>query len=172
MRRRYRCVTAIQQTLPNSPAWVRDQVFIGCEELVSRKKRCSNMRFPLRTLGSPVITICVAGILVSCSAGIGTSGIKGHVIVDAGCPEIIESTPCAQIPLPARITIRDDSGTTVREATSNDEGEFQLELPSGTYELHAANLSGAPMPSAPPQEVVIKAGSFTEVKVAFDSGVR
>ncbi|MDP9696657.1 UNVERIFIED_ORG: hypothetical protein J2X79_004240 [Arthrobacter globiformis] len=110
--------------------------------------------------------------MLSCSPGPANAGIKGHVTVDAGCPEIIESTPCAQVPLPARITIRDGSGTTVREATSNDKGEFQLELPAGTYQLHAANLTGAPMPSAPPQEVVIKAGSYTEVKVAFDSGVR
>jgi hypothetical protein len=84
----------------------------------------------------------------------------------------MDSTPCPHIALPAHITIRDRSGTTVREATSNDQGEFQLELPAGTYELRAANLSGAPMPSAAPQDVVIKAGSFTEVKVTFDSGVR
>ena len=98
--------------------------------------------------------------------------MTGHVTVDAGCPEMMASTPCPDIPLPARITVKDRSGTTVREATSNDQGEFRLELPAGTYELQAANLSGAPMPSAPPQDVVIKAGSFTEVKVAFDSGVR
>ncbi|WP_307088230.1 carboxypeptidase-like regulatory domain-containing protein [Arthrobacter sp. B2I5] len=84
----------------------------------------------------------------------------------------MDSTPCPDIPLPAHITVKDRSGTTVGEATSNDQGEFRLELQAGTYELQAANLSGAPMPSAPSQDVVIKEGSFTEVRVAFDSGVR
>ena len=130
------------------------------------------MRSTLRTLDAVLIAMCTVGILSSCAMGPGNSGIKGHVTVDAGCPETMESTPCPQIPLPARITIRDSSGATVRDATSNDQGEFQLELPAGTYELQAANLAGAPMPSAPAQDVVVKAGSFTEVKVAFDSGVR
>ncbi|MDQ0767936.1 hypothetical protein QF031_000685 [Pseudarthrobacter defluvii] len=84
----------------------------------------------------------------------------------------MNSSPCPDVPLPAHITVKDHLGTTVGEATSNAQGEFRLELRAGTYELRAANLSGAPMPSAPPQDVVIKEGSFTEVKVAFDSGVR
>lgn len=130
------------------------------------------MAIALRLLGSAVITACLAGTLVACAAGPADSGIKGHVTVDAGCPEVRESTPCPEIALPARITVRDRSGTTVREATSNNQGEFQLKLPAGTYELRAANLSGAPMPSAAPLDVVVKAGSFTEVKVSFDSGVR
>lgn len=136
------------------------------------RKRCCNMRFPLRPLKSVVIAVCTAAILGSCVTEPANSGIKGHVTVDAGCPEIKDSTPCSQIPLPARISIRNISGTTVRETTSNDQGEFQLEIPAGTYELHAENLSGAPLPYAPPQHVVIEAGSYTEVNVAFDSGVR
>lgn len=136
------------------------------------KKRCWIMRFRLRTLKSVLVTVCTAGILASCATEPANSGIKGHVTVDAGCPETMDSTPCSQIPLPAHIVIRDTSGTTVREATSNGQGEFQLELPAGTYELHAANLSGAPLPAASPQQVVIEAGSITEVNVAFDSGVR
>ncbi|WP_160142450.1 carboxypeptidase-like regulatory domain-containing protein [Arthrobacter sp. SLBN-100] len=114
----------------------------------------------------------MAGMLASCATGPSNSGIKGHVTVDAGCPEIINATPCTAIPLPARITIRDAAGTMVRETTANDQGDFQLELQPGTYQLHAVNPSGAPMPSAPPENVVVEAGSFTEVKVAFDSGVR
>lgn len=130
------------------------------------------MRLLLRVLKSAFITLFAAGMLASCATGTSSSGIKGHVTVDAGCPEIIDATPCPAIPLKARITIRDAAGTTVRETTTNDQGDFQLELQPGTYELHAENLSGAPMPSAPPENVVVKAGSFTEVKVTFDSGVR
>ncbi|MET1086756.1 MAG: carboxypeptidase-like regulatory domain-containing protein [Arthrobacter sp.] len=114
----------------------------------------------------------VAAALASCVTGPSHSGIKGHVTVDAGCPETINSTPCTAVPLPARITIRDAAGVTVQETNTDEHGDFQLELQPGTYELRAANLSGAPMPSAPPEDVAVKAGSFTEVKVEFDSGVR
>lgn len=136
------------------------------------KIRCGHMRFLRLFRGSVVVTICTAVISASCAAGPAGSGIRGHVTVDAGCPEIMESTPCRRVRLTARLTIRDIAGTMVRDASSNDKGEFQLELPAGTYELHAANLTGAPLPYAPPQEVVVKIGSFTEVNVAFDSGVR
>lgn len=130
------------------------------------------MRLLLRVVKSAFITLFLAGMLASCATGPSDSGIKGHATVDAGCPEIMNATPCTVMPLRARITLRDAAGTTVRETTTNDQGHFQLELQPGTYELHAENLSGAPMPSAPPQNVIVEAGSFTEVKVAFDSGVR
>ena len=130
------------------------------------------MRLLLRVLKSAFITLFMAGMLASCATGPSNSGIKGHVTVDAGCPEIINATPCGAMPLKARINIRDAAGTTVRETTTNDQGDFQVELKPGTYQLRAGNLSGAPMPSAPPQNVIVEAGSFTEVTVAFDSGVR
>ncbi|MDQ0824558.1 hypothetical protein QFZ60_000731 [Arthrobacter sp. B2I5] len=139
---------------------------------MSGNRRYCSMPDLLRLLASVVIAGCLAGTAVSCATPPSKSGINGHVTVDAGCPETMDSTPCPDIPLPAHITVKDRSGTTVGEATSNDQGEFRLELQAGTYELQAANLSGAPMPSAPSQDVVIKEGSFTEVRVAFDSGVR
>jgi Carboxypeptidase regulatory-like domain len=130
------------------------------------------MSFPLRSVNSVVVVVWTAAILASCATEPASSGIKGQVTVDGGCPEIRNSPPCSQLPLPARISIRNISGTTVREATSSDQGEFQLELPAGTYEVQAENLSGAPLPYAPPQQVVVEAGSYTKVNLAFDSGVR
>lgn len=129
------------------------------------------MRSQLRFLESVVIAVCAAGVLGSCAVP-AKSGINGHVTVDAGCPETIDSTACAEIPLPAQIRLKDASGATVGETTTNDQGEFQLELPAGTYELHASNLAGLTLPAAPPEQVVVATGSFTEVKVSFDSGVR
>lgn len=93
-------------------------------------------------------------------------------MVDGGCPEVINPTPCSDIPLPARVSIKDSSGTSVGEATSNDQGEFRIELPPGTYQIHPENLTGAPLPEAPPENVTVKSGTFTEVRIQFDSGVR
>lgn len=129
------------------------------------------MRFQLRFLESVTIAVCAAGVLGSCAVP-AKSGISGHVTVDAGCPETIDSTACAEFPLPARISLKDASGATVGETTSNDQGEFQLDLAAGTYELHASNLTGLTSPAAAPEQVVVATGFFTEVKVSFDSGVR
>lgn len=130
------------------------------------------MRFLLRSLDSLVIAVCLAGTLGSCARESAKSGISGHTSLSAGCEETIESTPCGEVPLPARIRIVDALGATVRETTSNGRGEFREELPPGTYELHAVNLTGTPLPSALPEHVVVGTGAFTEVNVRFDSGVR
>lgn len=119
-----------------------------------------------------VIAACMAGTLGACAGEPVKSGISGRTTLSVGCEETIEATPCGEVPLPARIRFRDGIGATVRETTSNNQGEFREELPPGTYELYAVNLTGTPLPSAPPEHVVVGPGTFTEVSVKFDSGVR
>lgn len=130
------------------------------------------MTFRRSFLVPAVIVVGVAGALGSCATVPQRSGIRGHTNVDGGCPVIIESTSCRDIPLPARISIKDSRGTTVAETSSNDQGEFRMDLPPGPYEVRAVNLTGAPLPSALPEHVVVGTGTFTDVIVTFDSGVR
>ena len=121
----------------------------------------------------PTIALAAAAVLVACSAGPMSSGISGQTIVDGGCP-VLSNTgpPCPEQPLAAQVTIKDPKGQTVAETTSNDQGEFRIELPPGEYTISTSNLSGAPLPYASPEEVTVRADNFTEVKVKFDSGVR
>jgi hypothetical protein len=130
------------------------------------------MRSFARFLGSLLVSGCLAGSLASCTTASVTSGITGHTAVVGGCVETPESTPCPVEPLPARISILDAKGGKIGETTSNDKGEFRMELPAGTYEIRAVNLMGAPLPTALPAHVVVTTGAFTDVAVAFDSGVR
>jgi hypothetical protein len=130
------------------------------------------MRSVSRFLGSLLVFGCLAGLLASCTTAAVASGITGHTVVVGGCVETLESTPCAEEPLPARISILDAKGGKVGETTSNDKGEFRMDLPAGTYEIHAVNLAGAPWPTALPAHVVVTAGAFTDVGLTFNSGVR
>jgi hypothetical protein len=83
-------------------------------------------------------------------------------MVDGGCPESKNAEPCPDKPLAARVTVVNSDGEPVGETTSNDGGNFRLELPPGNYELHPANLTGAPLPEASPEYVTVRAGNFIE----------
>ena len=94
-------------------------------------------------------------------------------MVDGGCPPARDRSPCPDRPIVARLTVTQrDSGTTVARATTTADGRFTIPLRPGSYELRAANTTGAPVPLAPSQSITVVSGRYTEVKVAFDSGVR
>lgn len=50
------------------------------------------------------------------------------------------------------------------------EGRFELSLEPGTYEISIVAESSPPF--AKPQTVSVEAGSFTEVVVSVDTGIR
>jgi hypothetical protein len=59
----------------------------------------------------------------------------------------------------------------VARISSNDEGLFQVPLPPGEYTV-APTPGGDSLPSAPPQAVSVVAGSFTEIEINYDTGIR
>lgn len=122
----------------------------------------------------PMIALAAMALSVACGAGPdGSSGISGHTIVDGGCPVLQETgPPCPDQPLAAKVTVTDPKGQTVAETTSNERGEFRIDLPPGEYTITPSNPSDAPLPYASPEQVTVRDGGFTEVRVKFDSGVR
>ena len=58
------------------------------------------------------------------------------------------------------------------ETTSNEHGEFSLDLEPGDYQLTATNMTGSPLPSALPVTVTVRPDNVTTVTITFDSGVR
>jgi len=100
------------------------------------------------------------------------SGIRGKITVDIGCPTIT-STPCPRVPLQARLLIY-SHGTHHRVAhgESDKDGFFRISLPPGRYEIQPMNITGAPVPTAHPVNVTVRARTWTSLRILFDSGVR
>ena len=115
---------------------------------------------------------------VACSGGAdgdpaGRSGVRGTVVVDAGCPPTVEERACPTGPLAARLEfVADDGRAPVVAVDTAPDGTFSVVLPPGSYDVRAENVTGAPEPSADPVTVEVRAGRFTELTVRFDSGVR
>ena len=94
-------------------------------------------------------------------------------VVDTGCPVLPAGSTCPQTPLPARVVVVGaGSQERVAEVRSGADGQFEVAVPPGRYELRGENLTGAPVPVAMPISVIVSTGRFTEVRIEFDSGVR
>jgi hypothetical protein len=101
------------------------------------------------------------------------SGMQGRTTIDGGCPVIRAGTPCPNRPLSARITVtRTGSDAVIATITSDADGGFRISLPPGTYLLRPDNLAGARYPAAQPITVTVRSGQFTQVAIAFDSGIQ
>lgn len=104
----------------------------------------------------------------------GASGIQGRLMVDEGGPVMRENRPWPARPLRGRVVALRASGgiAPVGEAESDADGYFRIALPPGHYELRSRNLTDAPVPRARPVPVHVTAGTFTEITIHFDSGIR
>lgn len=101
------------------------------------------------------------------------SGVVGQAVVDAGCPVLRPDSPCPQHPVRARITVtRAGSGEVAASVETDAQGQFRIPLPAGTYLLHPANVTSAPVPRAGVVRVTVEAGRYRQVRIQFDSGVR
>ena len=97
-------------------------------------------------------------------------GIRGSVTVGPTCPVLREGESCVK-PFATTLHVRrlDAAGRT-RTVKSGADGRFQVSLAAGRYRLTPA--SHDPYPHAAPQTVVVRAGRYTTVIVAYDSGIR
>jgi hypothetical protein len=131
-----------------------------------------------RRLGAVLLVLLIASLLGSCgdepAAGEGSSGITGRAVLGPTCPVEREDTPCPDEPYGGarlRITER-GTGDVVTTVTADDEGRFRVRLPPGSYILEAEPTEGRPLPFAKPVDVTVRPGEFTNVTVAFDTGIR
>ena len=119
------------------------------------------------------------GMLAACARGPAAagapvdSGVAGQAVVDAGCPVLRPDSPCPQHPVRARITVTRPGSTEVAASAETDaQGQFRIPLAAGTYLLHPANITNAVLPRAGVVQVTVEAGSYRQVRIQFDSGVR
>jgi hypothetical protein len=101
-----------------------------------------------------------------------SSGIRGIVTVDTGCPQVME-TPCPRRPLHARLVIRAaGSGHPAVHASSGPDGRFRVPLAPGRYTIAPLNIDNAPAPTVFQSARVFHRGAWTTIQIEFDSGVR
>jgi hypothetical protein len=103
----------------------------------------------------------------------GKSGITGISLLGPVCP--VEKNPpdpaCAPRPYPALIIVKTADGKNeVTRFNTDQNGEFKINLPAGTYFLEPQ--SGKVFPRGIEQTVVVKSGIFTPINLNFDSGIR
>jgi hypothetical protein len=117
--------------------------------------------------------VLVAVALASCggsAAGDGTSGIRGQALAGPQCPVETQASPCPPVPYEGTVIATDvESGAEYTVDTDTD-GRFELPLEPDTYEVSI--VSDTPPPFAKPQIVTVEPGSFTEITVSVDTGIR
>jgi hypothetical protein len=110
-----------------------------------------------------------AFFFASCTAKPADSGITGLVTLGPTAPVRQVGEPSDR-PYSATLIIKDKDGHTVATVTSDAGGRFSVDLPGGTYELQPQ--SPGVLPFAPPQEVIASLHEYSQVTVAYDSGIR
>jgi hypothetical protein len=101
------------------------------------------------------------------------SGIRGKVTIGPTCP--VQIVPpdlnCADKPFPAGFYVKNKDGQVVKSFTSDANGAFSVELPSGEFVITNIPSPGT-YPRFTEQNVTISPNKYLEVNLQFDSGIR
>ena len=111
--------------------------------------------------------------LASCGgegAGDGTSGIRGQALAGPQCPVETQTSPCPPVPYEGTVVATDVGSGAEYTVDTDSNGRFELPLEPGTYEVTIVSESSPPF--AKPQTVTVEPGSFTEIVVSVDTGIR
>jgi hypothetical protein len=102
--------------------------------------------------------------------GDASSGIRGVASVGPMCPVETQSSPCPDVPYHGTVVATNTETGRKFTVETNEKGVFELPLAPGTYEVSI--VSESPPPFAKPETVTVKRGSFIQVTVSVDSGIR
>jgi hypothetical protein len=124
----------------------------------------------LRLLAALTLTL-VGATACDRSADAPDSGVRGVVLVGPQCPVQVQESPCPDVPFSGSVRATTASGAVAGEADTDDSGRFEIDLDPGTYTLAAVVEGGGP-PTAVPQTIDVTEGSFAQVTLEVDSGIR
>jgi hypothetical protein len=98
------------------------------------------------------------------------SGIAGRVLLGPTCPvEQVGQPPCVT-PYAALLVVTDSEDREVARVTAAADGTFRIPLAPGDYVV--VPQPGDPFPHAQPLDVTVVPGSFAEVEINYDTGIR
>jgi len=115
------------------------------------------------------LLILVALLLSACGgAATPAAGIRGTVLAGPACPGPVRvDSPCPDRAV--AMTIEVVQGTSVvATVTSGPDGRFSVAVAAGSYVLR----SRSGLPALRPQNVTVAAGTYTEVELHADTGIR
>ena len=127
----------------------------------------------LLIIGGPLLA-ALTFIAADCGGTTSTpnSGVEGVVTIGPVCPVERIDTPCPDQPYQATIVVKDSNGDEVARTESGEDGRYRVSLAPGTYTLAPQSGSNSGIPHASEQQVEVRADAYTEVDIAFDSGIR
>jgi hypothetical protein len=125
-------------------------------------------------LRPPAIALFVAFLLLltGCHPSVppGT-GIRGVARLGPTCPVESLTSPCPDRPFQGDVRARASDGSTTTVST-DEQGQFSLSLRPGTYVVVAVPPSVGGPPTSVPQTVQVRTGSYTQVVLEVDTGIR
>ena len=125
-----------------------------------------------------VPAVAIATLLAACGAASSsgaptpaTSGIDLLTMAGPTCPVQREGQQCEK-PISARVVVSTTGGATVTTVQTGADGTAHVGLPPGDYRI-SAQQGGSVLPRPPyPTTVTVTAGSFSSVRLDYDTGIR
>jgi hypothetical protein len=117
-----------------------------------------------------VLLLAIVALLGGCggSAGSADSGIRGRAVISPACP--VEPCDLVESPYEGSFVVRND-GAVVAKVKTDGNGQFEVRLAPGAYVLQSEAEAEA-LPLLKPVDVTVREHEFTNVTLAFDSGIR
>ncbi len=87
------------------------------------------------------------------------------------CPVENAASPCPDRPFQGDVVATASDGSTTTVST-DAQGRFTMNLRAGTYVAVAVSPSGSGPPTPVPQTVQVRTGSYAQVTLEVDTGIR
>jgi len=119
-----------------------------------------------------LLVLVVSLSLSACSSGAEqpTGGVSGSVTAGPTCPVETANSPCPPGVWTGTVRATATGGETF-DVQTDDQGNYRLSLPDGTYEVTPVIEGGGP-PSAAPVSVTVTSDAMQTLDLQVDTGIR
>jgi hypothetical protein len=123
----------------------------------------------------PILLLLILTVVTACSgdeSNTPDSGVEGRVIIGPVCPVIQQGgEDCLDRPYQATLTVNDPKGQKIVQVEADEDGSFKIPLEPGNYIL-VPESKGFMVPFASQQPFTVTEGNYTQLTIAYDSGIR